>query len=65
MDSSLEEISESLHGFCRKLVTADARSLIPNQTKFYWSAKTNKLQQTGGGGVKLQNPLGFLNIKET
>ena len=28
MDSSLEEISKSLHGFCRKFVTADA-NLVP------------------------------------
>ena len=48
MDSSLEEISESLRGFCRKFVAADARSLIPYQNKIYWSAKINKLQQTGG-----------------
>ena len=54
MDSSLEEISESLHGFCRKFVTADARSLI--KTKFYLSAKTNKLQQTGGGGGGRKTP---------
>ena len=33
MDSSLGEISESLHGFCGKFVTVDARSLIPYQNK--------------------------------
>ena len=48
MDSSLEEISESSHGFCRKFVTADARSLI--KTKRYSSAKTNYSKPGGGGG---------------
>ena len=54
MDSSLEEISESLHGFCRKFVAADAKSHIPYQTTNYRKP----------GGEKLQNPLGFKNIKE-
>ena len=63
MDSSLEEISESLHGFCRKFVAADARSLTLIKTKSYWLAKINKLQQTRGR--ELQNPLGFLIIKGT
>ena len=33
MDSSLEEISESLQGFSRKFVAEDARSLISYQNK--------------------------------
>ena len=61
MDYSLEEISKGLHGFCRKFVAANARSLTLIKTKSYWLAKINKLQQTGG--QELQNPLGFLIIK--
>ena len=58
MDSNLEEISERLHGFCRKFVAADARFLIPLSKQ----NPIGRLKQTNyskPGGGKLQNPLGF------
>ena len=50
MDSSLEEISESLYGFCRKFVAADARSLITYQNKNLLIGLNKQTTANRGGG---------------
>ena len=44
---SREEIRKSLHGFGQKFVAADGGSLILIKTE--WSAKIDKLEQSGVG----------------